>query len=79
MFRSLKARLAKLENKRSEQGSNRTLLYDPASPDSKAQALSVGKPGKYLLASSYASESDWANALFEQQCRLQAEANLPTQ
>ena len=68
--RSLKARVAKLENNRSAQNSNRVLTYDPARPGSKTAALSVGKSGKFMLVSNFATDEAWEAALFEQQQRL---------
>lgn len=69
--RSLKARVSNLENNRTVGSANRVLTYDPAKPGSKAAALNVGKPGKFMLVSSYATDADWEVALRQQQRELQ--------
>lgn len=74
MLRTLKSRLAKLENCRRQQGANRILEFDPLDRNSRAETLKECGQGKFLLVPSYRSMQEWEAELDKQQTKLIAQA-----
>ena len=83
MSNRLLARIRKLENRRTRQGANRIITYDPTQQNrASLSSQRVGTPGKYMLVPNYSTNSDWERALNQQQCELlrhgQANTSLQT-
>lgn len=70
MRASLKARMTKLENKRSNQGANRVLILPARSDDLFETSCKVHPMGKYMIVNNIGSDDEWETAVIKQQQKL---------